>query len=242
MNYQRASCVLNTGNEMPSVILATQMVDATDVAEYVSLGIKTGCRHIDTAWIYGNEEEVGKGLSKCGVERSKLFVTNRIWAMPHRPESVADGLESSLKNLGTDYVDLCLMHWPAPFGSAKDPRATSLLLTWKVMERLFKSGKAKAIGISNLSPELLSSLLTTAEIQPAVCQADCIPSNPQSTLQDLCSMKNIQFWASPPCEKTEEVPGADRNVTIWVYNNVQNFSSNDVPNATETADTVLPCY
>lgn len=107
---------LNTGNEMPSVIVSTQKVYRDDAAPYTKAAIEAGHRHIDTAWIYGNEAEVGQGIKESGVERSQLFITSRIWALPARPESVSSNLDRTLENLKMEHVDLCLMHWPLPGG------------------------------------------------------------------------------------------------------------------------------
>jgi len=191
------------GYDMPSLIVSTQKIYRDDAAKYTCTAIKSGHRHIDTAWINGNEVEVGQGIKQSGVPREELFITTRIWTMPARPESVASGLERTLDNLKLDYVDLCLMHWPLPGGSSRDPRAASLLLTWKVMERLFKSGKAKAIGVSNITAEQLGAILTTASIFPSVCQADVSPTQTQALLRDLCDSRGICFWAAPPKEKLE---------------------------------------
>ncbi|PRP82145.1 aldo-keto reductase family 4 member C9-like [Planoprotostelium fungivorum] len=215
---------LNTGVEMPSVIVSTQKVYRDDAAPYTKAAIEAGHRHIDTAWIYGNEAEVGQGIKESGVERSQLFITSRIWALPARPESVSANLDRTLENLKIEHVDLCLMHWPLPGGSSRDPRAASLLLTWKVMERLYRSGKAKAIGVTNVTAEQLQSLLTIATVPISVCQADVSPTQFQQPLKDLCHSRSIHFWSAPPIE-TIETTTDGRTLTLTTFDVSRNDPS-----------------
>ena len=135
----------------------------------------------DCAWIYGNEAECGQGIKASGVPRSEIFVTTKVWCTFHRqPEAC---LDESLKNLGLDYVDLLLVHWPVPMekrGDEKIPlnedgtravdREWSPEQTWELMEKLPATGKTKAIGVSNWSIPFLEKLLAKAKIVPAANQ------------------------------------------------------------------------
>jgi L-glyceraldehyde reductase len=103
---------LNTGAEIPAVGFGTWQAQAHEVESAVEQALKAGYRHIDCAAIYRNEAEVGAGIRASGVSRSEIFITGKLWNTKHRPEDVESGLDKTLEDLGTDYLDLFLMHWP----------------------------------------------------------------------------------------------------------------------------------
>ncbi|KAF7325863.1 Aldo-ket-red domain-containing protein [Mycena kentingensis (nom. inval.)] len=173
------SVKLNTGAEVPTV-------------EHKS---------IDTAAAYGNEAEVGQGIKASGVSRESFFLTTKL-DNPDQKEPDA-ALASSLSKLGVDYLDLWLMHWPAPM--TKDTPAGpdfthDWLDTWKSMERLYKANpdKLKAIGVSNFSVEFMERLLAVAEVVPAVNQIELHPSCPQHDVVEFCEKKGIVITAYSP--------------------------------------------
>ncbi|KAJ7126047.1 Aldo keto reductase [Mycena epipterygia] len=192
---------LNTGAEMPTVGLGTWKSPPGAVEHAVEYALKNGYTHVDTAAAYGNETEVGKGIAASGVPRGSIFLTTKL-DNPDQKDAPA-ALESSLKNLGTDYLDLWLMHWPAPMTKGKPALADKThdwLDTWKSMEKLYKAhpDKLKAIGVSNCSVEFLEQLLAVAEVVPAVNQIELHPSCPQEDVVEFCAKKGIVITAYSP--------------------------------------------
>ncbi|KAI4177606.1 MAG: hypothetical protein LQ348_005788 [Seirophora lacunosa] len=176
---------LNTGADIPAVGFGTwQDKDAQEGA--VTEALKAGYTHIDTARIYGTEPAVGAAIKKSGIPRSQIFITTKLWNNAHHPDDVEPALDASLSDLGTDYVDLYLMHWPVAFarGESAFPKdsngkiingETDYVDTWKAMEKAFKKGKAKAIGISNFSRKDTERLLKETEVVPAANQLEVHP-------------------------------------------------------------------
>ncbi|KAF9467850.1 NADP-dependent oxidoreductase domain-containing protein [Collybia nuda] len=194
------SVKLNTGAEIPTVGLGTWKSAPGAVEHAVSFALQNGYTHIDTAAAYGNETEVGVGIKASGVPRGSFFLTTKLDNPDH--ENAAEALEKSLQNLGTDYLDLWLMHWPAPMtpGSKAAVKTIDWLNTWKSMEKLYKAHpeKLKAIGVSNFSVEYLERLLANAEVVPAVNQIELHPSCPQQDIVDFCNSKGIAITAYSP--------------------------------------------
>jgi len=194
------SVKLNTGAEMPTVGLGTWKSAPGAVEHAVEFALKNGYKSVDTAAGYKNETEVGIGIKASGVARSDIFLTTKLDNPDH--ENAAEALEKSLKNLGTDYLDLWLMHWPAPMtaGSVAPVKTIDWLDTWKSMEKLYKAHpeKLRAIGVSNFSVEYLERLLANAEVVPAVDQIELHPSCPQQDVVDFCNAKGIVVTAYSP--------------------------------------------
>ncbi|KAJ5804992.1 hypothetical protein N7474_010879 [Penicillium riverlandense] len=209
---------LNTGAEIPALGLGTWQSGPGEVEKAVFHAIKVGYRHIDTALCYQNENEVGQGIKQAIdagiVKREDLFVTTKLWNSYHA--RVPEGLETSLKNLGLDYVDLYLMHWPIamnpngnhpifpklPNGERDIIHSHSHVTTWKSMEKLVGTGKVKAIGVSNYSVKYLEELLPQASIIPAANQIENHPSLPQQEIVDFCNQKGIHITAYSPLGST----------------------------------------
>ena len=208
---------LNTGATIPSVGLGTWQSPPGEVASAVEHAIKSGYRHIDCAFCYQNEDEVGEGIKKglkaAGIERKDLFVTSKLWNTYHR--KAEECLDATLKSLGLDYLDLYLMHWPVPMnpngnhplfpkredGSRDLDKEWSHVHTWKAMEKLSQS-KVKAIGVSNYSVKYLQELLPQAKITPAANQIENHPYLPQEAVYDFCKEKGILIEAYSPLGST----------------------------------------
>ena len=162
---------LNDGHTMPQIGLGTASLNDDKVAPVIVSAIEAGYRHIDTAYRYGNQRGVGKGIRQSGIHRQELFVTTKLDGEFQGNERAIAGLDECLRQLGLDYVDLLLIHWPLP-------QRDQYISTWKTFEKLVDAGKVRAIGVSNFKPAHLDRLLAEATIRPAVNQ---IQLNPRIT-------------------------------------------------------------
>ncbi|OSX61097.1 hypothetical protein POSPLADRAFT_1047366 [Postia placenta MAD-698-R-SB12] len=207
---------LNNGVEIPILGLGTWQSKPNEVATAVEYALKeVGYRHIDCAWAYGNEKEVGEGIRKSGVPRSEIFITSKLWCTHH--SRVEAALEETLANLGTDYLDLYLIHWPFhlnPNGNHPSfptrPDGTRDILpdwkikdTWAQMETVYKKGKVRAIGVSNFSERVLEQdILPHTTVVPAVNQLEIHLYNPQHKLLSYLKSKGIVPQAYSPLGST----------------------------------------
>ncbi len=192
---------LNNGTKIPALGLGVWQIPGKVCEEAVLAALAAGYRHIDTASIYENEENVGNALKKTSVPREEIFVTTKLWNDDHY--NVGKAFNQSLKNLQLDYVDLYLMHFPVPERNK----------SWKVMERIYKSGKAKVIGVSNFTIRHLKELLEKADIIPAVNQVEFHPYLYQKELLDFCNEKGIKIEAYSPLTHGKKL--RDPNL-VWI--------------------------
>lgn len=163
--------------------------NGSEATESVKAAIKNGYRSIDTAAIYKNEEGVGIGIKESGVAREELFITSKVWNEDQGYETTLAAFEKSLERLQLDYLDLYLIHWPGK-DKYKD--------TWRALEKLYKDGKIRAIGVSNFQVHHLEELLKDAEIKPMVNQVEFHPRLTQKELRDYCKEQGIQLEAWSP--------------------------------------------
>lgn len=173
---------LNNGVEIPVVGFGTWQTPNGQVAkDAVLAALESGYRHIDTAAAYGNETSVGEAIKASGIKRNELFVTTKLWNSDHGYESTKKAIDKSLENLGLDYLDLYLIHWPNPV-DMRENWAELNAESWRAMEEAVKAGKIRSIGISNFRKHHIDELLKTAEIKPAVNQNYLNPSDMQEDL------------------------------------------------------------
>jgi L-glyceraldehyde reductase len=187
-----------------------------EVGHAVEYAVRNGpYRHLDLALIYGNQDEVGAALRKVipsVVKREDLFITSKLWNSAHQPEKAAKELDQTLKQLGIDYLDLYLIHWPVAFppGNGLVPNHptkkgevhldldTSLVDTWKAMIALSNTGKVKHIGVSNFTIEQIEGIVKATGVTPIVNQIEAHPLLPQDDLVAYCKEKGIHITAYSP--------------------------------------------
>jgi diketogulonate reductase-like aldo/keto reductase/L-rhamnose mutarotase len=202
------SVALSSGHQMPLIGLGTWKSEPGKVAEAVRVAIEAGIRHIDAAAVYGNEKEVGEGI-RTGLSsldgsasRASLFVTSKLWNTEHAPKDVEPACRKTLHDLGLDYLDLYLVHWPISFAKRadgsmfpKDPNTGRIAYaytphadTWRAMEGLVEKGLVRSIGVSNFNARQVRALVESAStrIPPAVNQIESHPLLPQRELISLC--------------------------------------------------------
>ncbi|WP_375325958.1 aldo/keto reductase [Flagellimonas sp. GZD32] len=181
---------LHNGVQMPYFGLGVYLSkDGSEVINAVKDALNNGYRHIDTAAIYDNEEGVGKGIRESNVPREEVFLVSKVWNTDQGYDSTLKAFEASLKRLGTDYLDLYLIHWPKGELSKE---------TWRALEKLYREKRVRAIGVSNFLQHHLEDLLTEAEIVPMVNQMEFHPYLVQQDLVDYCNSKKIQYEAWSP--------------------------------------------
>ena len=165
---------LNDGNAIPQIGLGTWPLRGADAARTIATAIEAGYRHIDTAYRYQNHDGVGQGIRDSGIAREELYITTKLDGEFQGNDRAIAGLDASLRDLGLDYVDLLLIHWPLP-------QRDEFISTWKTFERLVAEGKTRSIGVSNFKPAHLERLLAEASIRPVANQ---IQYNPLVTRPD----------------------------------------------------------
>jgi 2,5-diketo-D-gluconate reductase A len=179
---------LNNGVLMPRIGFGTNTLGGEVGTRSVADAISVGYRLIDTAHIYGNEEAVGAGIKQSGINRKELFVTSKLWVDFAGYESTKKAFQTSIDKLGTDYLDLYLIH--RPLGDVKG--------SWKAMEELYKAGKIKAIGVSNFEPAQLADLMKDASVKPAINQIETHVFFQEHNLYDLLKKEKVQHEAWSP--------------------------------------------
>ena len=188
---------LSNGVKIPCIGYGTwKTEDGAQTRDSVAAAISCGYRHVDTAFAYGNEVSVGEGIRASGVARDDIFLTTKHWVTFRGYEATIATFEDSLKNLGTDYVDLYLIHWPAVEKVTPDWKELNAS-TWAGFEKLYKDGKIRAIGVSNFEQKHLEALGEYAEIMPMVNQIEFHPGYSQLELVKYCQNKGIlvQAWS-----------------------------------------------
>lgn len=181
---------LHNGVQMPYLGLGVYLADEGEMVQNaVGWALEAGYRHIDTASAYLNEAGVGKAIRGSGLDRNSVFVTSKVWNTDQGYESTLEAFEKSLERLGMEHLDLYLIHWPVA-GKYRE--------TWRALEKLYREGRIRAIGVSNFLRHHLEDLLQSAEIVPMVNQMEFHPFLVQQELLDFCRAKGIQYEAWSP--------------------------------------------
>ncbi|MES1039759.1 aldo/keto reductase [Peribacillus simplex] len=186
----RETITLHNGVKMPQLGFGVFKVkNGNETVESVKKAIEVGYRAIDTAAIYENEEGVGQAIRECGVPREELFITSKVWNTEQGYETTLQAFDDSLNRLGLEYLDLYLIHWPG-----KD----KYLETWRALEKLYKDGKVKSIGVSNFHVHHLENLLANSEVKPVVNQIELHPLLTQVEIREYCAKHEIKVESWSP--------------------------------------------
>ncbi|MBR6346369.1 MAG: aldo/keto reductase [Bacteroidales bacterium] len=190
---------LNNGYEIPSPGFGTFKIPDGDICvESVREAIAAGYTHIDTAAVYANERSVGEGIRRSGVPREKLFITSKVWNSERGYDKTLKACEKSLSDIGTDYLDLYLIHWPANNLQFGDRAEAVNIDTWRALERLVEEKVIRSAGLSNFYASHLGPVLSSANICPAADQIEYHPGLLQQETVDLCRRNGILVEAWSP--------------------------------------------
>ena len=185
--------MLDNGQRIPQFGFGVFLIEPKDTEAAVTTALQAGYRHIDTAEMYGNEAQVGAAIAKSGLGRGEVFVTTKLNNGAHRPDDARRAFDASLKALGSDYVDLFLIHWPLPTRYDGD-----YVSTWNTLEEFYRDGRARSIGVSNFQPHHLRRLHQECEISPAVNQIEVNPYLTQDDVRGFCAEHQIAVEAWSP--------------------------------------------
>jgi diketogulonate reductase-like aldo/keto reductase len=188
---------LSNNVEIPIFGLGTYLAEQGKQAEdAIHIALEAGYKHFDTAAFYFNEESVGKAIRESSFDRKELFVTTKLWNSDHGYENALTAFNKSLKKLNIEYIDLYLVHWPVE-GLRKE--------SWKALEKVYKEGHCRAIGVSNYTIRHLEELLSECEIKPTVNQVEYHPFLYQRDLRDYCRSNNIALESYSPLTKGQRL-------------------------------------
>lgn len=181
---------LNNGVRMPQLGFGVYQVPDDEAEQSVDVALQSGYRSIDTATLYQNEEGVGRAVGDSGIDRAELFITTKLWNADQGYDNTLRAFDLSLRNLGMDYIDLYLIHWPTP-------ERDLYVDTWRALERIYSEGRAKAIGVSNFTVAALERVVEETEVVPAVNQIELHPYLSQEGLRATHAEHGVstEAWA-----------------------------------------------
>lgn len=187
---------LNSGNDIPALGIGTyKSRPGNETIKALEYALEIGYRHIDTAHMYGNEMDVGKVIKESGIKREEIFITTKLWNDDHGFDNAMKAFDKSYSNLGLEYIDLYLIHWPV---------TGRRLETWKALEKLYAQGVVKSIGVSNYTIKHIQETLNNSEIKPSVNQVEFHPFLFQKELMVFCEKHNIKLEAYSPLTRGEK--------------------------------------
>lgn len=191
---------LSNGVKIPKIGLGTWLIPDGEAAQAVRDAVAMGYRHIDTAQAYGNERGVGEGVRTCGIPREEIFITSKVAAEHKTYESAAKSIDESLAKLGMDYIDLMIIHCPQPWAEFRGERRyfTENKEVWRALEKAYKDGKVKAIGVSNFLVDDLENILDGCEVKPMVNQILTHITNTPLELINFCREHDVLCEAYSP--------------------------------------------
>ncbi len=182
---------LNNGNSIPQLGFGVFQIKPADTAEATAQALEIGYRHIDTAQMYGNEKEVGEAVAKSGLDRGDIFITSKVNNNQQTRDEVLASFDETLDKLGSEYVDLMLIHWP--LATVRD-----FTIAWKALEEVYRDGRARSIGVSNFQPHHIRRLKAETEIPPAVNQIEVHPYLTQVEVREFDTDNEIVTEAWSP--------------------------------------------
>jgi diketogulonate reductase-like aldo/keto reductase len=182
---------LNNGISIPQLGYGVWKIPDEEATLAVEQALEVGYRLIDTAKVYRNELGVGKAIANSQIPREDLFITTKVWNADHGYKNTLKAFDESLEKLGLDYVDLYLIHWPTP-------KYDMYVDTYKALEKLYKDGRTRAIGVCNFDIEHLQRIMDECEVKPAINQVECHPFLQQKELRSFCEKHHIQLESYSP--------------------------------------------
>ncbi len=189
---------LSNGRNIPKIGFGTAPLKGEEAYQAVRDALDAGYRHIDTAAIYGNEEEVGRAVRDSKIPREKLYITSKLDASIKSYEHAIAAFHESLKRLGMDYLDLYLIHAPWPWNEKFSDHKEGNVAAWRALEKIYEEGLANAIGISNFDPDDIQNILDNGTVVPHVNQIKYHIGHPQKATRELCNRHNILVEAYSP--------------------------------------------
>lgn len=189
---------LSNGVAIPRIGLGTYRAEEGDMARVAVLtALRVGYRHIDTAAGYGNEASVGRAVRESGIPRAEVFITSKLQNTAHGYENTLMAFEATMESLGTEYLDLYLIHWPNPI-RYRDCWEEANAGSWRAMEELYRAGRIRAIGLSNFHPHHIEALMKTTAVTPMVNQIRICPGDMAEDIVAYCQARGILLEAYSP--------------------------------------------
>lgn len=214
---------LSNGIEVPKLGLGTWFISNENAAQAVKDAVKIGYRHVDTAQAYANESGVGEGVRACGVNREDLFVTTKLAAEVKSYKEAVESIDTSLKTMGLDYIDLMIIHSPQPWAEfrGQDAYFEGNREAWRALEEAYKAGKLRAIGLSNFEKADIDNILESCSVKPMVNQILAHISNTPKALIQYSQEKSMLVEAYSPFGhgeilKNEEIIGVAEKYSVSV--------------------------